>query len=374
MESGHPATELPVRRRPTRVPEPALGGSGSQGVVALNLGFLGAGFIADFHASMLSRASAPHSIVGVYDPDGGRAAAFAERWGATALGSEEAVLDTSDAVYICTWTSEHPRLVAEAARRGLPVFCEKPLATDLAAAAAMTEVVEAAEVVNQVGLVLRYSPAFRLARALVADPAAGPVMAVSFRDDQYLPVGGSYRSSWRGDRDKAGAGTLLEHSIHDVDMLEVTIGPIRTVSAVSVNQHGIDGIEDVVTGWVGFAGGGVGTLVSVWHDVVERGSQRLVEIFCRNLYVQVAGDWDGPVRWQPSGSEARSLEGAEIGAELKRRGAQGGNPDSAFLRAVEAGRGASPSFRDALRAHVLVDAFYRSAAAGGVPVEVPVPT
>lgn len=342
------------------------------GVLALTIGFLGAGFIADFHASMLSRSSVPHSLGGVYDPESSRSSAFAAHWGASARDSEEAVLDDCEAVYICTWTSEHPRLVREAARRGVAVFCEKPLGTDLATAQAMTEAVEAAEVVNQVGLVLRYSPAFRLARALVADPAAGPVMGVSFRNDQYLPVGGSYRSTWRGDPSKAGAGTLLEHSIHDLDMLEVTIGPIRSVSALSAYQHGIAGIEDVVTGWVSFEGGGLGTLVSLWHDVTERESQRLVEIFCRHLYVQVAGDWDGPVRWQASGHESRSLAGAEVTAELKRRGAHGGNPDSAFLRAVESGAPASPGFRDALRAHVLVDAFYRSAAAAGAPVEVPV--
>ena len=40
------------------------------------------------------------------------------------------MLDTCDAVYITTWTSEHPRLVAAAAERGLAIFCEKPLAVD----------------------------------------------------------------------------------------------------------------------------------------------------------------------------------------------------------------------------------------------------
>ena len=51
------------------------------------------------------------------------------------------MLDGCDAVYVCTWTSEHPRLVAAAVERGLAVFCEKPLATTLAAAEAMAAAV-----------------------------------------------------------------------------------------------------------------------------------------------------------------------------------------------------------------------------------------
>jgi predicted dehydrogenase len=339
--------------------------------MTVTVGFLGAGLIADFHALMLSRSHADYRAGPVYDPEDARAADFSERWGAVVAGSEDEVLDTADAVYVCTWTSEHPRLVLAAADRGRPVFCEKPLATGSAAARAMTEAVESAGVVNQVGLVLRYSPAFNLARHLVADPGAGRVMTMVFRDDQYLPVQGTYRSGWRGDRSKAGAGTLLEHSIHDLDLLEYTIGPVEQVSACSANHHGLDGIEDAVAAVVRFVGGGLGTLVSVWHDVLERGSQRHVEIFCEKLYVEVSADWQGPVTWQFTGEDSCSLAGADLLAENKRRRVHRGNPDSAFIRAVETATPASPSFRDALRAHLLADACYSSAAQGGAPVAVP---
>src|SRR5439155_14668058 len=119
-----------------------------------------------------------------------------------------------DAVYVCTWTSEHPRLVAAAAERGLAVFCEKPLATSLEGARWMTAVVEGSGVTNQVGLVLRSSPAFLMLRRVAADSRSGRLMSIVFRDDQYIPIQGMYGSHWRGEGDKAGAGTLLEHSIH----------------------------------------------------------------------------------------------------------------------------------------------------------------
>ena len=54
--------------------------------------------------------------------------------------------------------------------------------------------------------------------------------------------------------------------------------------------------------------------------------------------------------------------------EAGRRGAALGNPDELFIDAVVRGEPAWPSFADALRAHMLADAVYRSAADGGAPV------
>ena len=144
--------------------------------MATRIGFLGAGLIAHLHAFGLHQSKQPSAFAGVYDPDAARTAEFAEGWGATACTSEDEVLDSCDAVYVCTWTSEHARLVDEACRRGLPVFCEKPLAFDGAGAAAMADAVDAAGVVNQVGLVLRHSPAFAYLKVVLT--AFGVTMLV----------------------------------------------------------------------------------------------------------------------------------------------------------------------------------------------------
>lgn len=335
-------------------------------MTAPRIGFLGAGLIARFHAGQLRRSGEPHEIVAVHDPDRARAEAFAAARGAV-VAAEEAVLDASDVVYVCTWTAEHRRLVEAAAARGLAVFCEKPLAFDAAGARAMAEVVEAAGVVNQVGLVLRHSPAFAYLRHLVADEAAGRVMSVVFRDDQYLPVQGQYASTWRGERNKAGAGTLLEHSIHDLDLLEHCLGPIASVSARSANFHGLDGIEDTVATTLAFADGGVGVHASIWHDVLERPSLRRVEVLCERRHIAVEDDWFGPVTWTTAGGTESVLAGEALEAACRAAGLVHGNADAAFLRAVAAGGGASPSFRDAVRAHEVADAIYRSAAAEGAP-------
>jgi len=332
------------------------------------VGFLGAGFIARFHAGMLDASGEAFDRGPAFDPDAARSSSVAADFGYRVADSEEAVLDEVDAVYVTTWTSEHQRLVAAAAARGIHVFCEKPLAFDAAGAVAMAEAVEAAGVVAQSGLVLRRSPAFGLVGRLLADPAAGRPMAVVFRDDQFIPVRGMYGSDWRADQGRAGAGTLLEHSIHDLDLLRWLLGPVRSVACRTAEFHGISGIEDVAVATLGFETDATATLTSVWHDVDERPSLRFVEVFCERAYVAVEGDWFGPVRYRFAGDgEETVLEGEALIAEARRRGARLGNPDGSFLRAVRDGGPAWPSLRDAVAAHELVDACYASATRGGTP-------
>ncbi|MGH9269183.1 MAG: Gfo/Idh/MocA family protein, partial [Acidimicrobiales bacterium] len=303
----------------------------------MRVGFLGAGLIANFHASWLAASGEGIEWSGVFDPDTPRADAFARQRGAPVRASEGEVLDGCDAVYVCTWTSEHARLVGAACERGLPVFCEKPLSTTLAGARAMTEAVVGAGVTNQVGLVLRRSPAFCALRDLVGGPESGRVMSILFRDDQFIPVRGAYGSTWRGDVHKAGSGTLLEHSIHDADLLEWLVGPIGSVTARSANFHGIEGIEDAVVATVAYGNGAVGTLTSIWHDVDSRPSLRHVEVFCERAWYCLESEWSGPVRWMRGPGD----EGVLVGDALVAAGreARGGdeNADAAFIRAVREG-------------------------------------
>ena len=257
--------------------------------MTVRIGFLGCGLIARSHARRL--ADVPEAaIVLAYDPDAGRAGVFAAEHGAALARSEAEVIEQADAVYVATWTVEHQRLVEAVAAAGKPVFCEKPLAGDLATATAMVDTVEAAGIVNQVGLVLRRSPAFRWLRHQVRSEAIGKPMSLIFRDDQYLPIQGVYDSSWRGDVSLAGSGTLLEHSIHDLDLIDWILGPVVEVAARAAHHHGIAGIEDQATVLALTADGAHAVLSSTWHDVLSRPGNRQVEVFGRHGFLAVEGD------------------------------------------------------------------------------------
>jgi predicted dehydrogenase len=341
---------------------------------------VGTGVIAWAHAiglqAMIRADVLDAAVVAVHDLDDARAEGFAAVNGATAVASLAQVLDSCDALWVCTPTAAHRGAVEAAAARGLPVFCEKPLATDLAGAESLAATVAGWGVPAQVGLVLRSAPVFRALREVLASGELGTPMAAIFRDDQYFPVQGLYGSTWRGDVEVAGGGCLIEHSIHDLDILRFCLGEITEVTGGTTNFSGHVGVEDLATVSLRFASGASAELVSIWHDILSRGSTRRVEVFCREGMAWLEDDYLGPLHIETSrGTEVRpcpppgwvrdlALGDDEVGLAVSAYV----DADRAFLDAVSAGRPPQPSFAEAVVAHRLVDAAYRSSAAGGMPV------
>src|SRR5437773_9938854 len=97
----------------------------------------------------------------------------------------------------------------------------------------MRDAAKAVGETHQVGLVMRFAPVISVSRDLVHDPASGRAMTCTMVDDQFFPIQGHYASTWRGDVAKVGAGTLLEHAIHDVDILISSFGRVRRVFGVT---------------------------------------------------------------------------------------------------------------------------------------------
>ena len=335
------------------------------------IGFLGTGHIATFHSKMLKIGGVPLSRGGCFDIDTTRAEKFAAASGHQVMSSEQDVIASCDIIYICTWTSEHQRLVDMCIAAGKPFFCEKPLSIGFTQAQQMTTTAARSSLTHQCGLILRRSPAYLWARELITDAKAGAPMAVVFRDDQFIPIQGHYGSTWRSDVAKAGAGTLLEHSIHDVDMLRFLIGEVKSVSARATYRHGIEGIEDVVAASMTFDNGAVGTLTTIWHDNLSRPSLRNVEVFCENRTITIAGDdWFGPVTWSDADGTHGSLQGDDLLEKTLPLAVGDANPDGAFVKACVEKIPGFPDFSIALEAHRIVEAMYASARSEGQSVAV----
>ncbi len=343
------------------------------------VGLIGCGHIGRFHSRNLRGSFrselVPGEYVAVCDREVERAQSFAAVTGATTVsGDSDTVFSRPglNSVYICTETSEHADLVVEAARRGFHVFCEKPLAKTLSEVQRMVDAVEAAGVINQVGLVLRYSPVFTVLKDLMSDPGLGLLLTAHLRDDQFFPIRGHYGSKWRGNFEQAGGGTLIEHSIHDIDLFHWLFGEIETVRCHTRYTTGHPGIEDVAVATFQHVGGHQTSLSSIWHSLDDRPSTRHLEVFFEGGYFATDHDFIGPIRLQGRRGEQTEMSAEEVfarycsiagiagqEADLARLGMY---EDLSFLRCVHEGRQAFPDFRTALSAHEVVDACYRSAA------------
>jgi len=339
------------------------------------IGFIGCGHIARFHARNVRDATSRHGIDMDYDAvcdlDLDRARAFAEIAGCSLVTSRaEELIDACDVIYVCTETAAHQSLVADAAAAGKHLFCEKPLARNLADARTMTDQVRGAGIVNQVGLVLHFSPVYRVLRELMREDW-GSLLSAHMRDDQCFPTGEHYGSSWRADPERAGSGTLLEHSIHDLDLFRRLFGEVEAVQCHTRETSGHPGIEDVAHVRFLHEGGHSSTLASIWHAMPARQSSRSLEIFFERARFTTESDYFGAINIEVDGQEPETLshdevlnrfmqlEGLDPADEDLRSLA--GLGDRRFLEAVLRGEPATPSFDDALRAHELVDACYRSA-------------
>src|SRR4051794_37067663 len=109
-----------------------------QKIDTLRVGIIGAGYIGGVHAGLLARDERVQ-VASVHDVDASRAESLARATGAIVAASADEVLQACDAVYITTPNTKHTELAIAAARAGLHVFCEKPMATNMTDARAVLE-------------------------------------------------------------------------------------------------------------------------------------------------------------------------------------------------------------------------------------------
>ena len=346
----------------------------------LRIGFSGTGLIGWAHGlglkAMIDAGVIDAGISAVFDHSDKRARRFADVCGGELVDSVTELAARCDAVWVCTPTSAHREAVDATLGAGRALFCEKPLDTDLAKASALVEAVAARGLPAQCGLVLRSAPVFRALKDLVASGTLGRPMAAIFRDDQYFPIQGTYRSTWRSDVALAGGGCLIEHSIHDLDILRYCFGEAEEVSARSANVAGHVGIEDMASVSLRFTSGLDVHLTSVWHNILSRGSTRRMELFCQDAMVWLDNEFRGPLHIQGSdGTEVRHCPSPEWVDTLPLADDDVGlavrayvEADRSFVDAVTSDQAPEPGLEEALVAHRLVDAAYRSADAGGAPM------
>jgi predicted dehydrogenase len=277
---------------------------------------------------------------------------------------------------VCVPTNCHAELVHAAAARGLHLFCEKPLAMSYAEGAEMLAAVERAGIKAQIGLVLRYSAVYTVMRSLLFDPQSGPPVAVLFRDDQCFPIRGLHFSPWRADRKQTAGGTLIEHGVHDLDLLTWFFGQPRRLRAWEQNRAGHPGVEDYVAIELEFENGLRAQLVNLWHDVLQRHSNRRLEIFCQKAFIASSHDMSGTVTWQCGDGEEKRL--AEDDVLRRYREIAGSVPealsplagvaylmqDLAFIDALLSDRDPHPGMRVGLEAQRLAEAVYHAARNG----------
>jgi predicted dehydrogenase len=151
--------------------------------------------------------------------------------------------------------------VRAAARHGVHVLCEKPIAINLDEADRMVHATAEAGVLFGVLFQRRFWPAaVRVRRAIdngrLGPPISGGLVARFNRDADY------YAEPWRGRWATEGGGVLMTQAIHHIDLLQWFMGPATRVSGrYATLAHGdFIEVEDTAGALIEFASGALATV------------------------------------------------------------------------------------------------------------------
>ncbi|MFF4134203.1 Gfo/Idh/MocA family protein [Streptomyces mirabilis] len=196
-------------------------------------------------------------VVVCADPARARARALAERHDAAVCTTvEEAVtLPGVDVVVLATPPVAHADAAVTALRAGKHVFCEKPIAVTLEAAARVAEEADRAPGVFVVDHVLRYNPILRLLQRLGGEGLLDPLRRFAFENDASDEDLGP--DHWFWDPARSG-GIHIEHGVHFFDAASALMGsdPVE-VQGTAVRRPG--GPVDIVVATATHPGGAVAT-------------------------------------------------------------------------------------------------------------------
>jgi UDP-N-acetyl-2-amino-2-deoxyglucuronate dehydrogenase len=283
-----------------------------------------------------------------------------------------------DSVHVCTPSGDHKKPAITAMKRGLNVLVEKPMEILPERIDAMIEASQKHNVKLAGIFQNRWNDANIAIRDAVRENRFGKLSWVGvitpwYRTDEYYATG-AWRGTWKLD----GGGSVMNQGVHQVDLMQWIIGPVKTVSAYAASRiHPKIEVEDTLTCALQFENGAFGTYVSttaIWPGgpvrievggefgsaISENGLKRYEFKDARPEDKDLLDRLD-PVRAQNSGGGKAATD---IALELH------GKNMLAVYEAWDRGQEAETWGPEARKAVAIIKAMYKSARKNGAPVDV----
>jgi|SaaInl7_200m_RNA_FD_contig_71_924286_length_1518_multi_3_in_0_out_0_1 predicted dehydrogenase len=192
------------------------------------------------------RATPGVEMIGIADENLERGRRFADQFGATLYPDYAALLaDKPDGVLVCSENARHRPLVEMAADAGVHILSEKPLATSLEDARAMSDVCDQAGVKLMTAYPMRFSTPMVEIKTLVESGRLGKIFACNTSNQGELP---RHHREWFVDAELAGGGAIMDHTVHLADLLRWFLGCEVVEVYAQTNQVFHADCVDVETG------------------------------------------------------------------------------------------------------------------------------
>lgn len=200
----------------------------------VRIALVGGGFAAHFHLASYEKVyGVDFEVVGLFDILKDKAAHLAKERGVPRVydSYEQLLADKNvDVVDVVVPNFLHVPTAVKAAQAGKHVFCEKPLATNLADAKAALAAVKKAGVINMICHNYRRAPAISLAKRMIANGDLGEIYhwRALYLQDWLMPP--DVPMMWRVQKAIAGSGSLGDLMAHSIDLALWMLGDIETVA------------------------------------------------------------------------------------------------------------------------------------------------
>jgi predicted dehydrogenase len=298
-------------------------------------------------------------LVAGCDIDSERLKQFGKRWGVENLYNDHREMlgqKNLDIVCVAAWTRVHGQLALDAARSGVKgIFCEKPLAVDLAEARKLVKTCAQKNIPLIVNHERRWDPYYQKTREIIRAGKIGDVRTIIGNALSWKPAKRTIKES--------GGGALFHDGTHLTDLLLFFGGDIDWVSGHEVRPNGKKFIEETAgamirfkSGALGFIeGGGARKYFNFELDIQGSKGRILIGNSGRELYTaRKSGRFTGfqelkRVRFP----EPKSLKNPFVG----------GAKD--MIRSVRTGQDSISSGRDGLKALEVILSIYKSAQMNG---------
>jgi predicted dehydrogenase len=185
----------------------------------LRIAVVGCGAIArSFHLPALASTPGVADRLMVVDRDPGRAEAVRREFGAIRAATDHReVLEEADGAIVAVPQEFHAEVTMDFLRAGVPVLCEKPLATTLEQASSLVEAADAGGTVLAVNNTRRFYPAVRTAWEWLRSGRPGRIRRIEIHEggrfDWPLASGSTFG------RGGTGKGVLQDLGAHALDMI-----------------------------------------------------------------------------------------------------------------------------------------------------------
>jgi predicted dehydrogenase len=289
-----------------------------------------------------------------------------------------------DAILVCCDNAGKAEIAEAAARRGIHVYQDKPMAATLAQADRILRAVEASGITLMVAYHSAFNSLYEPVKQLIAAGAIGRFYLARGVTGHAGPAEidcSRYFCEWLFDRQRNGGGTFIDEACYLLDAFVDTLGPVTEVSAFTAQMGHRDylppDVEDNAVAILRFANGGLGVIDSKWGQIGPapvrtsyHGVQGTIVSGPSGTELYSTAETTAPEAWEPLDLSTRAgryrTSGNLRGWRAPGAAQGGGLEQRTFVRAVLEGRpieGAT-SPRVARDVQEVIEAVYLSAERG----------